>query len=137
MDVFYAFPSGTQSVLARAISAEIRAVLAARRMSRRELGSKIGLGNNYLALRLRDAKPLTLDDLELITHYLDEDVDEFVQRAWDTHSERLWVEQGDAIKKAEGEAQRRTEDDPEEVSVEPLQQESRASGKRGSRARRD
>lgn len=96
------FPEGTRTPFARAISAEVRAVMAARRITGRTLAKDAGFAsNNYLAIRLRDEKPFTLDDLSLICEYFDEGVTAFVQRAYDNHEERLWNEAGDAADAAQ------------------------------------
>lgn len=87
------FPRGTQTPFGRAISAEIRAIMAARRVTGRELALAAGFSShNYLAIRLRDEKPFTLDDLERICHWLEEDEHAFVKRACDNHYERIWAE---------------------------------------------
>lgn len=58
--------SGSKSSLARAVSAEIRARLAAQRTSGKKLAETVGLSQNYIAKRLRDEAPFTIDDIELI-----------------------------------------------------------------------
>lgn len=87
------FTKGTRTAFARAISAEVRAIMAARRISGRTLADGAGLSShNYLAIRLRDEKPFTLDDLAGICSYLDEDsVEAFVTRASANHLEHQWV----------------------------------------------
>jgi len=64
------FADGTKSVLGRVVSAEIRARMAAQRISGKALARKVNLSQNYLATRLRDEKPLNLDDLEAILKVL-------------------------------------------------------------------
>ena len=54
------------SFLQRCVSAAFRAEIAAQRSSGKELASKVGRSQNYVATRLRDEKPFTLDDVEAI-----------------------------------------------------------------------
>lgn len=99
------FPAGTRSAFARAISAEVRAVMAARRITLREFAAGAGFAShNYLAIRLRDEKPFTLDDIELVCAYLEEDAPTFIGEAYDHHFDRLWMEARD------GQADRRVAD---------------------------
>ena len=74
-------------MLGRCVAAEIRSQMAARRISGKQLADLIGVSQNYLATRLRDEKPLSLDDVWSIAEVLGEDVDEFVsdacKRQWD------------------------------------------------------
>lgn len=90
------FPTGTETPFARAVSAEIRAVLAARRLTLRELAIGAGFkSHNYIAIRLRDEKPFTLDDVERIVAFLEGESTEaweFIKRADESHAERLWIE---------------------------------------------
>lgn len=99
------FPTGTETPFARAVSAEVRAVLAARRMNLRELAKGAGFkSHNYVAIRLRDEKPFTLDDIERIVAFLEGDSTEaweFIKRADQAHSERLWIEASDAVSTVE------------------------------------
>ena len=93
------FPDGARSVFARAVSAEVRAAMAVRRMTIRAFATGAGFSShNYLAIRLRDEKPFTLDDIDMICRYLDEDPVAFMKRAYDLHSEAIWVESMDARK---------------------------------------
>lgn len=91
------FPTGTATPLARCISAEIRARLAAERKTQRDLAAMVGAtSHNYWSIRLRDMKPFTLDDLELICAAWDVDPGEFVSTATANHLD--WVyEQLDSI----------------------------------------
>jgi transcriptional regulator with XRE-family HTH domain len=87
------FATGTESVFARAISAEIRARLAAERITGRQFAKAAGFtSQNYLAIRLRDERPFTLDDLERVCRYFGEDVPAFVQAAYQNHDERIWTQ---------------------------------------------
>lgn len=87
------FPSGTKTAFARAVSAEIRAAMAARRITIRELAHGAGFAShNYVAIRLRDDKPFNLDDVQRICDHLGEDAVALVARAQDAHGERLWRE---------------------------------------------
>jgi hypothetical protein len=55
---------------ARAVSAELRAVMARRRISGNQLSKDVGMSQNYIAKRLRDDLPFDLNDLSIITSYL-------------------------------------------------------------------
>lgn len=83
------FPDGTRSPFARAIAAEVRALLAVRRVGLRPFASEAGFdSHNYVAIRLRDEKPFTLDDVDRICGYFEEDPIEFVARADRNHRSR-------------------------------------------------
>lgn len=64
----------TQTAFARAVAAEIRALMGVHRMAVRPLADRAKLTDasgkprthNYLAIRLRDEQPLTLDDVDRI-----------------------------------------------------------------------
>lgn len=58
------------SELQRAVSADVRARLAAGRQSGKWLAGQIGLSQNYVAKRLRDEAAFTLDDLAAIARAL-------------------------------------------------------------------
>ena len=86
---------GTQTIFARSVSAEIRARMAAIRMSGAQVAAKAGMSQNYFATRLRDEKPFTLDDLDkivevLFDHNLETHV--FAAQAYDRNSEDIWME---------------------------------------------
>jgi transcriptional regulator with XRE-family HTH domain len=66
---------------ARAISAEVRAVLARQNMTVKFLAEKSGLSQGYLGKRLRDEAPLTANDFEAICRVLDKDLLGFVAAA--------------------------------------------------------
>jgi len=84
---------GTRSLLGRCVSAEIRARMAALRLSGKSLAGQVGMSQNYLATRLRDEKPFTLDDLEAIVLALDIDSTEvFIADAISRHSDAAWSE---------------------------------------------
>lgn len=79
-------PTGTTpepGPFARAISAEVRAVLARQNMTIKELAAKCGLSQGYLGKRLRDAAPLNANDFETICNALDRDVLQFITAALD------------------------------------------------------
>lgn len=84
---------GTRSVLGRTISAEIRARMAARRISGKQLAALAGMSQNYLATRLRDEKPFTLDDVEMLMDHLAENEEpaDFMTRASSNHIEEVWI----------------------------------------------
>lgn len=76
------FPSGSKTVFARCISAEIRSRIAvAKDVTGQKLAVKIGRSQNYVAERLRDEKPFTVDDIELVARFFDDAPGEFVQSA--------------------------------------------------------
>lgn len=82
---------GSKSSLSRSVSAEVRARMAARRISGKSLAGQVGMSQNYLATRLRDEKPFTLDDVDALVSFFDEGEDfwEFVHSAQDNHYERI------------------------------------------------
>lgn len=59
---------------ARAVSAEVRAAMGRHRTSGLQLAGLAGMSQNYLAKRLRDEKPFTINDLEQICSALNEDL---------------------------------------------------------------
>ena len=89
--------SGSKSSLARAVSAEIRARLAAKRISGKKLAHHIGLSQNYVAKRLRDEAPFTIDDIELIVEALDveEEAAHFISAAYERQGDLIWAEMED------------------------------------------
>lgn len=98
------FPTGTATPLARCISAEIRARLAAERKSQRALAGMVGAtSHNYWSVRLRDAKAFTLDDLDLICEAFEVEPEEFVKAAVDNHFERVMWELAQAVASADQE----------------------------------
>lgn len=87
------FSTGSSSILARCVAAEIRARLAAQRKSGKWLAEQIGLSQNYVAKRLRDEAPFTLDDIELIVEAVElgSDPHDFIVRAFRRHNEEIYV----------------------------------------------
>lgn len=71
--------SSGPGVLARAVSAEIRAAMGRARMSGNQLATHTrrdgatGLSQNYISKRLRDEADFTLNDVEMICDILGED----------------------------------------------------------------
>jgi transcriptional regulator with XRE-family HTH domain len=66
-------PAGKQDAagpLARAVSAEIRAMMGRQNLTQRDLAAKTSLSQNYLSKRLRDLVSFTLNDLETIAPIL-------------------------------------------------------------------
>lgn len=59
--------------LARAVSAEVRAVMGRHRISGNQLAALTGVSQNYIASRLRDESPFTVNDIENICQALKED----------------------------------------------------------------
>ena len=85
--------SGSRSVLARAVAAEIRSRMAAQRVSGKRLAERVGMSQNYFATRLRDEKPFTLDDIAAIARELDgSDGHTFIVEANARHSDRVFAE---------------------------------------------
>lgn len=87
------FTVGAASILARCVSAEVRARLAAERITGREFAARIGMSQNYFATRLRDEKSFTIDDVERIWEGFaddEQDVDTFISMAYKNHRERIW-----------------------------------------------
>lgn len=81
---------GTQSYLGRCVSAEVRARLAAMRISGVSLAKRMGRSQNYIAKRLRDEAPFTLDDVEDIVEALEMDTTntyEFIAQAVDRNGD--------------------------------------------------
>jgi transcriptional regulator with XRE-family HTH domain len=60
--------------LARAVSAEVRAAMGRHRVSGMQLAGLTGMSQNYIAKRLRDEAPFTVNDIENISNALSEDV---------------------------------------------------------------
>ena len=67
--------------LSQAISAEIRATMARKRITGLQLAGLIGMSQNYLAKRLRDEAPFTIPDLAKIADVLDEDFEQIIRNA--------------------------------------------------------
>lgn len=65
---------GTRSWLGRCVSAEVRSLIAASRISGIELSRRVGRSQNYIAKRLRDEAPFNLDDIEAIVTGLGVDI---------------------------------------------------------------
>lgn len=77
-------PSGKQPAsgpLARAVSAEVRAILARQRMTHKQLATKAKLSSGYIGKRLRDETAFTLNDVEAICRALGCDLTEFLVTA--------------------------------------------------------
>ena len=72
---------------ARAISAEIRAALARKRMTVKDLAAQAGMSESYLGKRLRDLSPLTANDFETLCAALGEDILPFITAALDAAKE--------------------------------------------------
>jgi transcriptional regulator with XRE-family HTH domain len=59
--------------LARAVSSEVRAAMGRHRISGMQLANLTGVSQNYIASRLRDESPFTVNDIENICKALGED----------------------------------------------------------------
>ena len=74
-------PSGKEAAsgpLARAVSAEVRAIMARHRMSGSKLAAKAGMSQSYISRRLLDDAPFTLNDVEAICNALNKPLPDFV-----------------------------------------------------------
>lgn len=60
-------PSAAPGKLARAVAAELRVEMARARLSGAAVARQSGLSQNYVAKRLRDELPFSLNDLEAIS----------------------------------------------------------------------
>lgn len=86
-------PNGTQTAFARAVAAEVRALMGVHRMAVRTLAARAKLTDasgkprtfNYLAIRLRDEQPLTLDDVDRIAVVFDLTGEALVRQAVRNH----------------------------------------------------
>jgi len=79
-------PTGKQQesgAFARALSAQVRATLARKRITAKQMAEDCGMSPNYLGKRLRDEASFTLNDIESICDALDEDLRTFVDSAID------------------------------------------------------
>lgn len=77
-------PSGKQSEsgpLAIAFAAEVRAAMGRHRFSGNALAAATGMSQNYVAKRLRDEAPFTLNDIEKICDALGENFIDLVNAA--------------------------------------------------------
>lgn len=73
-------PSGSQPVpgpLARAVSAQVRSLMAEHRITAQDLAKKAGLSRSYLGKRLRDEASLTVNDIEALCAALGVDLADF------------------------------------------------------------
>lgn len=73
-------PSGTQPApgpLAKAVSAQVRALMAERRITAQALAEKAKLSRSYLGKRLRDESSLTVNDIDAICEALGVDLEDF------------------------------------------------------------
>lgn len=64
---------------ARAVSEEIRVVMARRRCTAKQLAEGTGISANYLGKRLRDEAPFTMNDIEAICKALGENLWSFLR----------------------------------------------------------
>lgn len=67
-------PQPTPGPFARALSAEVRAVMARKQVSGAQLARRVGRSNSYIAKRLRGDGQFTSNDIEDIAAALDEDL---------------------------------------------------------------
>jgi len=109
------FESGTRSLVGREVSAEIRARLAAQRISGAKFAAQVSMSQHYLATRLRDEKPFTLDDLAVIVERLgDDDVWQFVKEASERNGDAVFVASQTARKRSAVEYVDRDDVDPDD-----------------------
>lgn len=74
-------PTGTQAApgpFARATSAEIRAVMARKRMSGTHLAAAAGMSQSYISRRLLDQASFSINDIEPICEALDQELCPFL-----------------------------------------------------------
>lgn len=76
-----------RSILHLCVSAEVRAIMASRRITGLAFAPKIGVSQNYLAKRLRDERPFTITDIERIAKEFELDPSEFLAKSLRDHSE--------------------------------------------------
>lgn len=77
---------------ARAVSAEIRALMGKQRVTKMALSEAVGFSQHYLTRRLNDDLPFTLDDIERIAFALGADYQQLVrQPVRQVDSARGWV----------------------------------------------
>lgn len=69
--------------LARAVSEEVRVMMARKRISGKQLAERAGMSANYLGKRLRDESAFNSNDVEAICKALDEDLFRFLRAAID------------------------------------------------------
>ena len=84
--ILMSMPSGKQSEsgpFARAISAEIRAVMARHRVTMTLLADRAGMSRGYLGKRLRDEVAFTLNDVEAMCEAMREDLPGLMQAAFE------------------------------------------------------
>ena len=77
-------PSGSQPApgpLARAISAQVRVLMAEQHLTAKALAEKAGLSRSYLGKRLRDEASLTSNDIEALIDALGTDIMTFANAA--------------------------------------------------------
>lgn len=70
-------PSGSQPApgpFARALSAEVRSVMARKQISGAQLATRVERSNSYISKRLRADAAFTANDIEAICKALDEDL---------------------------------------------------------------
>lgn len=82
--------------------------MAAQRITGRELADLAGFGShNYVAKRLRDDLPFTMDDIERLSAFWSEDAHQLIAAAYENHYERVYFEAEAAMRSdAEGRAAR-------------------------------
>lgn len=66
--------------LTEQVAEEIRALLARRRMSGRELARRMGASPSWVNFRLTGAQPINLDDLQRIAEVLEVDITDLLPR---------------------------------------------------------
>jgi transcriptional regulator with XRE-family HTH domain len=67
--------------LAAAVASEVRAAMGRHRVSGIQLANMTGISQNYIAKRLRDEAPFTLNDIERICGALHEDYAQLMANA--------------------------------------------------------
>lgn len=78
--------SATKPTLSARAAEEIRALLARRRMSGRELARQMGASHSWVNFRLTGTQPITLDDLERFAGILNVEVSDLLPRGTEGRS---------------------------------------------------
>lgn len=124
-------PTGSTSIagpFARAVSAEIRAEMGRLKMSGNQLAQAVGLSQNYVAIRLRDAKPFNLNDVHEIAHALGIDVFEIMVRA-ENNLDQAYGEYWDAIGETQTDGPAGHDPDYSQMTAEQAEQYGLAARK--------
>jgi transcriptional regulator with XRE-family HTH domain len=73
-------PSGSQPApgpLAKAVSSQVKVLMAEHRITAQDLAKKAGLSRSYLGKRLRDESSFTVNDIDAICEALGVELEDF------------------------------------------------------------